>query len=208
MAITKLGNLLYKLAAMDESALEHARELLELLRANKIRRTKEEEFQIGTLPESVANEIYQQMGSDYRHSGNAAWALALNDLRHISSQHMNPEKADKKTQMTIDDFINGLRSIGIAADNGNLASAVSYGRKHNKSICNIPCNYKNPAVWSEDKRHIVGSQIPFAYLNVSRDGTFNVRTQYPKNLNKARNIRNEKPEQGVMYIPELEYRKL
>ena len=210
MAITKLGNYLLKLAAMDESALAHARELLELIRANRLSRDMEEEFQIGTLPEDVANEIYRQMGSDYQHSGNAAWALALNDLRHISRQHMNPKNADKETQTTIDGLIGDIRNIGVAADNGNLASAVSYNN-NDDDILNIGGVYisaKYPAVWSEDPKHIVNGMTPFAFLNMPRNGVFHIRTQYPAGLEYARGKRNSKPISSRLYMPENELLKL
>ena len=208
MPITKYGQYLLKKAEMDEKALLYAKELLMGLQENILKHNRQEEFPIGTMPEAKANEMYMQMGSDYRHSGDATWALTFDDLKHESSRHMDLKRHKNKTKTTINDYINDLRRIGVAADAGNLASAVSYGRKRNKVVNGVSYNFKNPAIWSEDPKHIVDSQTPFAFLNTAENGVFNIRTQYPHNINKARDVSKQNPARDVVYLPELVYRKL
>ena len=205
MAVTKIGEMLCKLAAMDEDALDHVRELLEKIRDNKLKTKAEEEFQIGTLPESVANKIYEQLESDYRHSGNAAWRMTLRNLRHISKNHINPKNVDKKTQTTIDNFIRDLRYLGMAADSGNLDSAISYDKDYPLFVDKQKFYFKSPFVWSKDTNHIVNGNIPFAFLQTPTNGVFDVRTQYPVDFNYINKKSNSKPLDNTNYLPENEY---
>ena len=205
MPITKYGQYLLKKAEMDEKALLYAKELLMGLQGNKFKNNRQEEFQIGTMPEAMANDMYKKMGFGYRHSGDATWALTLDDLKHESSRHMDLKRHKNKTKITINDFINNLKRLGVAADAGNLASAVGYDTQYIKTKDGIKYGFKNPGVWSEDPKHIVNSQTPFAFLFMPRNGVFTVRTQFPTKFDFVEKIKKSKPESDVIYLPGFEF---
>ena len=136
--------------------------------------------------------------------------MTLKNLRHISKNHINPKKADEKTQTTIEGFIRDLRNIGKAADAGNLESTVSYETQHyaDAGADNKRYYFKNPAIWSNDTAHVVDSKIPFAILNTSKNGILDVRTQYPVTSGYIEIKRNSRQPTDDNYVPEHEYHRI